>query len=68
MKITRGYKTELDLNNKQRTACLQHAGAARFAYNWALSRKIEAYKAGLKVPTAIDLHLSLIHISEPTRH
>ncbi len=34
MKITRGYKTELDLNNKQRTACLQHAGAARFAYNW----------------------------------
>ena len=28
---------------------LQHAGAARFAYNWALSRKIEAYKKGEKV-------------------
>src|SRR6266516_5169305 len=56
MKITCGYKTELDLNNKQRTACLQHAGAARFAYNWALNRKREAYKKGEKVPTAIDLH------------
>ncbi len=59
MKITRGYKTELDLNNKQRTACLQHAGAARYAFNWGLAKKIEAYKAGLKVPTAIDLHRAL---------
>jgi len=59
MKITRGYKTELDLNNKQRTACLQHAGAARFAYNWALAKKIEVYKAGRKVPSAIDLHREL---------
>src|SRR5918911_1834625 len=59
MKITRGYRTELDLNNKQRTACLQHAGAARFAFNWALNRKIEAYKKGKKVPTAIDLHREL---------
>jgi putative transposase len=59
MKISRGYKTELELNNKQRTACLQHAGAARYAYNWALARKQEAYKAGLKVPTAIDLHREL---------
>ena len=59
MKITRGYKTELDLNNKQRTACLQHAGCARFAFNWGLARKIEAYKKGEKVPTAIDLHREL---------
>jgi putative transposase len=59
MKIIRGYKTELDLNNKQRTACLQHAGAARFAYNWALSRKIEAYKKGEKVPITFDLHREL---------
>lgn len=59
MKITRGYKTELDLNNTQRTACLHHAGAARYAYNWALAKKQEAYKAGQKVPTAIDLHRAL---------
>ncbi len=40
-------------------ACLQHAGTARYAYNWALAKKIEAYKKGEKVPTAIDLHRAL---------
>jgi putative transposase len=59
MKIIRGYKTELDLNNKQKTACLQHAGTARYAFNWAVAKKIAAYKKGEKVPTAIDLHREL---------
>jgi putative transposase len=59
MKITRGYKTELDLNNKQVTLCLKHAGTARYAFNWGLARKREAYKKGEKVPTAIDLHREL---------
>ena len=53
------YKTELDLNHVQRTACLRHAGAARWAYNWGLARKMEAYRNGEKVPTAIDLHREL---------
>ena len=34
--IQRAYKTELDLNNQQVTACRKHAGAARWAYNWGL--------------------------------
>jgi putative transposase len=34
MIILRGYKTELDLNNVQKTAWARHAGAARFGYNW----------------------------------
>jgi putative transposase len=55
----RSYKVELDLNNEQRTACLQHAGAARWAYNFGLRRKREAYAAGQKTPTAIDLHREL---------
>jgi len=59
MRIVRGYKTELDLNDRQRTACAQHAGAARYAYNWGLQRKIEAYEATGKSPTAIDLHREL---------
>lgn len=59
MKVQRGYKTELDLNHRQRTACLRHAGAAHFAYNWGLERKMEAYQAGQPVPTAIDLHREL---------
>ncbi len=59
MKITRGYKTELDLNDRQRAACVKHAGAARFAYNWGLRRKMDAYAAGEKSPSAIDLHREL---------
>lgn len=55
----RGYKTELDLNDRQRTACAKHAGAARYAYNWGLRRKIGAYEAAGKSPTAIDLHREL---------
>lgn len=59
MQVTRGYKTELDLNNAQTTACLKHAGAARFAYNWGLRRYEEEYKAGRKTPTAMSLHKEL---------
>jgi putative transposase len=54
-----GYKTELDLNNEQRTACLKHAGCARFAYNWGLSRSIAAYRTVGKRPNAIQLHREL---------
>ncbi len=59
MLVTRAYKTELDLNNEQVTACKQHAGAARFAYNWGLRTKQERYKATGKSPYAIELHREL---------
>jgi putative transposase len=57
--VVRGYKTELDLNNEQRTACMKHAGAARFAYNFGLARSKEAYRTTGKRPTAIELHREL---------
>src|SRR6476661_8141983 len=57
--IQRAYKTELDLNNEQFTACRKHAGAARWAYNWGLGRKQEAYRATGTSPSAIDLHREL---------
>jgi len=59
IRIIRGYKTELDLNDRQRTACAKHAGVARYAYNWGLRRKIDSYEATGKSPTAIDLHREL---------
>jgi putative transposase len=59
VKVTRGYKTELDLNNEQRTACLKHAGCARFAYNWGLARAQEVYRATGKRPNAMQLHRDL---------
>ena len=54
MIVLRAFKTELDFNNAQRTACARHAGVARFAYNWGLARKIEAYQNGEKAPTAVN--------------
>ena len=59
MHITRGYRTELDLNNKQITACKKHAGAARYAYNWGLKRKQEVYKETGHGISAMDLHREL---------
>jgi putative transposase len=57
--VVRGYKTELDVNDEQRTACLQHAGTARYAYNWGLSRYQQEYQAGRKTPNAQRLHKEL---------
>jgi putative transposase len=59
MRLQRAFKTELDLNNVQRTQCVQHAGAARYAFNWGLARKMAAYEAKAKTPSAIDLHKEL---------
>lgn len=59
MLINRGYKTELDLNHRQHTLCLKHAGTARFAYNWGLAQKQAAYEAGQKTPNAQELHKRL---------
>jgi transposase len=59
MLVQRAYKTELDLNDQQITACKQHAGAARWAYNWGRRVKQERYRADKKSPTAIDLHREL---------
>ena len=59
MLVQRAYKTELDVNDQQVTACRQHAGAARWAYNWGRQVKQERYKATRKSPTAIALHREL---------
>src|SRR5215469_11818892 len=59
MRVTRAYKTELDLSDRQVTACKQHAGAARWAYNWGLQVKQERYRETRKSPIAIELHREL---------
>ena len=67
--MLKGFKTKLDPNNEQRTKFAQHAGVARYAYNWGLdichqaidARKMAASQ-GLplpKFPSAIDLHKKL---------
>ena len=37
------FKVMLLPNNKQRTKLHQYAGAARFAYNWAIAEEQNAY-------------------------
>src|SRR5258706_6353229 len=64
MQITRGYRSELDLNNQQITACKQHAGAARFAHNWGLKRKQEVYKATGRSISAMELHRELNQLKQ----
>ncbi len=62
-----GFKTELKLNNRQRTLLAKHCGVARHAWNWGLwltknilnhNKTNESEK--LKFPTAIDLHKLLV--------
>ena len=65
--MLRAYKTELDPDDAQRTSLLRHAGAARWAFNFGLRRKQEAYAAWVaggkqgkcSTPSAIDLHREL---------
>ena len=40
------YKVRLEPNNKQAQKLKQFAGAARYAYNWALAKEKEAYELG----------------------
>lgn len=67
--MLKGFKTKLDPNNEQRTKFAQHAGIARYNYNWGLDichevineRKLASVQ-GLskpKFPTAMDLHKKL---------
>ncbi|MHA1137732.1 MAG: RNA-guided endonuclease InsQ/TnpB family protein [Candidatus Thorarchaeota archaeon] len=44
MLINKAYRYELDPNNIQRSSLAQHAGVARFTYNWGLEQRITLYK------------------------
>lgn len=67
MIIIKGYKTELDPNNKQRTLLLKNAGTARFVYNWGLNIKKQAMEKKTRIPSAIDLHRELVKLKQ-TEH
>lgn len=56
----KGFKTQLNINNKQRTAFMQHAGTARHAWNWGLDLCIDLFRKHEKLPSGIDLHKLLV--------
>jgi hypothetical protein len=39
MRMLLGFKTQLKLNNQQRTDLLKHCGVARHAWNWGCCSK-----------------------------
>ena len=60
--MIKSMKVMLLPNNVQKTRLFQHAGAARFLYNWALAKEEENYKAGGKFISFYDLSKELTKI------
>lgn len=58
-KFLKGYKVELDPNKRQMTLFRKHFGASRWAFNWALQKKKEAFDKKEKIPNNIELHREL---------
>lgn len=58
-KILCGIKVELDPNNSQVTLFRKSCGAARYAFNYALAKKKEAFDKKEKIPSNITLHKEL---------
>ncbi|MCZ6794278.1 MAG: RNA-guided endonuclease TnpB family protein, partial [Planctomycetota bacterium] len=44
MLVRQAYRYELKPNNRERTLLAKHVGVARFAWNWALARRIERFE------------------------
>jgi len=63
VRIHRGYRYELDPNNRQRTLLSKHAGCARFAYNWGLEQQIKLfYRKRSRFTNAIQQYRELIQL------
>jgi putative transposase len=58
-KILKGFKVELDPNNQQTTLFKMNCGASRWAFNWALAKKKEAFEKKEKILNNIELHREL---------
>jgi putative transposase len=56
VKVIQAYRFALDPSPAQERALRSHAGAARFAWNWALAKCRERYDAERRWYSAIDLH------------
>lgn len=62
MKVNQAFRYELKPNNKQIGLLTRHCGVARFAWNWALARRIELYrihKGKERFTNAINQHREL---------
>jgi putative transposase len=67
-----GFKTELKLNNRQKSLLSKHSGTARHAWNWGNRLCLQILENNknnpdekIKFPTAIDLHKWLVALVKP---
>ena len=56
MKVVQAYRFALNPSSAQEQALRSHAGAARFAWNWALAKCRERYAAERKWYSAMEVH------------
>jgi putative transposase len=56
VKVVQAYRFALDPTPAQERMLRSHAGAARFAWNWALAKCQERYAAERKWHSAAELH------------
>jgi putative transposase len=54
--VVQGYRFALDPSAAQERALRSHAGAARFAWNWALAKCRERYAAERRWYSGAELH------------
>jgi putative transposase len=54
MFVHKAYRYELDPNNSQKSALLQHAGVARFAFNWGLEQRITLFQTNISAAQFTD--------------
>lgn len=59
MKVLKAYKTEIVPNDKQKTKIRMNFGASRYAFNYAIAKKKEAFEKKEKTPNNIELHREL---------
>ena len=62
MFIHKAYRYELDPTNIQKTHLRQHAGTARFTYNWGLEQRIQGYQRNVgnaRYTSATEQHKTL---------
>ena len=57
--ILKSYKTQIAPNKVQTTKIRMNFGASRFAFNYAIQKKKEAFEAKEKYPNNIELHREL---------
>ena len=59
--MIKAYKYRLNPTVHQKEQFMQHIGACRFTYNWALEQKIKSYKNGKTNLSRFDLQHMVVH-------